>query len=84
MLEYFRVNEKARKYFSNMNSRECVSMLGEWTENLMNLASNCRHDFSKMWFCVSSGHLVVVSLWPIFDQIGFLMQTRVHSEGAIG
>ena len=58
-------------------------MLGEWTENLMNLSSNCRHDFSKMWFCVSSGHLVVVSLWPIFDQIGFLMQTRVHSQGAI-
>ena len=27
--------------------------------------------------------VAIVSLWPIFDQIGFLMQTRVHSQGAI-
>ena len=27
--------------------------------------------------------VAIASLWPIFDQIGFLMQTRVHSQGAI-
>ena len=34
--------------------------------------------------CICFACLVAIaSLWPIFDQIGFLMQTRVHSQGAI-
>ena len=39
-----------KKYGRNIST--WIPRSSKWTGNLMNLASNCRHDFSKMWFWV--------------------------------